>query len=376
MPTFDGESLIITLDPVVDGVLDVEVGVDLYKEWKSWAKLGNLRYPAAFRTTGGDELTSIINAGSYFFLRNDYGWRIKSAENDATYYLVGNLAVQDTALPAFNPTDGSYTAAILGLQPVTQGVTPVMGIQLSHAAFNGAVCIDATDGVAGTGDVDGIPIGTRQVPSNNIADAKQICIDRGFKTINFMTSYTILTEDLSEGYAFIGDSPFLILTIAPAADVTNCSMRELTLAGEMDGLNLIESCRLNNITEISGMMHKIALAGDVTVSGPIIVMESYSNWVGVGYASFEVGSHNVEIRDFHGSMGALGVTGGTHSIGITEGRLVVNGTGGDIHVRGTPYEIVDMSGGLVNIIDQTETTNIVTRVWTLLKKVIANIWAS
>ena len=358
MPTFDGETLIITLDPVVDGVLDVDIGLDLYTEWKTWMRSGNMRYPEAFRTTGGDELTSIINAGSYFFLRNDYGWRVKSYENDGTYYLVGNLAVQDTTLPAFIPTTGTFTAAILGLQPVTQGVTPAMAAQLEANSFAGAVCIDSVNGTAGTGYVGLNPVGTRQAPSNNIADAKQICVSRGFKIINFITSYTIVDEDMSDGFTFTADSPFLILTVLSAANVSTCSMRVLTIQGEMDGLNLVEGCRLLDITKASGMMHKIALSGDVTLSGPLLMMESYSNWVGEGHADVTVGSHELEIRDFHGSFGIHAMTGGNHSIGITEGRLIIDAdcTGGTIYVRGTPYEIVDNSAGAVTIVDQTMST--------------------
>jgi len=357
MPTFDGESLIITLDAVVDGVLDVDVGVDLYTEWKTWMRSGNMRYPAAFRTTGGDPLTAIINAGSYYFLRNDYGWRIRSFENDGTYYMIGNLAAEDTTLPAFVPTVGTFTAAILGLQPVTQGVTPIMGVQLSHASFNNQVCIDTVNGVPGTGTVaDGGDIGTRQNPSNNIADAKQICLIRGFRDINFVTSYTIVNEDLSVGFAFTADSPFLTLTVEAAADVTNCSMKKMTFQGEADGLNLIQDCRLLNVTAVSGMMEKVALAGTVALSGPMICMESYSNWVGEGSTSIITGSNALEIRDFHGSLGISGMTGGTHSIGITEGRLIIEAdcTAGTIYLRGTPYEVLDNAAGAVTVIDQTQ----------------------
>ena len=355
MPTFNGETLIITLDPVVDGVLDVDVGIDLYTEWKTWAKQGNLRFPAAFRTTGGDELTAIINAGSYFFLRNDYGWRIKSYENDATYYIVGNLAVQDTSLPAFNPTDGAFTAAILGLQPVTQGVTPLMGVQLGNISFNNQVCLSVL-GEAGTGiGASGDLIGTRQAPSNNMSDALSICELRGFNHINLTSDYTIVDEDLSAGYRLTGDSPFLILTVNPAADVTGCSLYHLTVQGEMDGLNLIEGCKLLNISSVSGLMHKIALAGNVTLSGDILVMESYSNWTGEGSTNWIVGSHTLEVRDFHGSFGVSGMTGGVHSVGITEGRLIIGAdcTGGDIYLRGAQYEVERNDGNLVTLIDQT-----------------------
>ena len=222
--------------------------------------------------------------------------------------------------------------------------------------IDGAVHIDTVNGVAGTDKTPaGGIIGTRQTPSNNIADSKQICLNRGLNIINFITPYTIVDEDLSTGYALTGDSPFLVLDINPAADVTNCSVELLTLQGEMDGLNRVEDCRILNITAVSGMLHKIALAGNVTISGPTLIMESYSNWTGEGHTDFVVGSNTLEVRDFHGSFGVSLMTGGVHSIGITEGRLIVdaNCTGGTIYLRGTPYEVVDNSNGAVTIINQT-----------------------
>jgi len=117
--SFDGPNLIITLE---SGVTEVDVKEDLYEAWKDWVRAGNAQFPQAFTVVGGDPLTSVINAGSYFFLNNSDGWRIRPPEEDITIYLTGNLAVLDVAFPAFIPTIGGYTAAIVGLQPVTQGV--------------------------------------------------------------------------------------------------------------------------------------------------------------------------------------------------------------------------------------------------------------
>lgn len=227
---------------------------------------------------------------------------------------------------------------------------------LEAGLFNGHVCLSVTDGVAGTTKTaSGGVIGTRQTPSNNIVDTVQICIARGIRQIQLMTSYTITTGDLSDGYHFTGDSPFLTLTIEPAADVTNCSIYSLTLEGEMDGLNLIENCRLLEVTAVSGMLHKVAFAGDLSLSGKTLIMESYSNFAGPGYMTVTTGLHVVEVRDFHGSLSIDGMTGGVHSIGLNEGRLMIEAgsTGGTIHLRGSPYEIIDNSGALVTVIDQT-----------------------
>ena len=121
MPTFDGVNLLITLD---SGVTNVDVQEDIYEPWKTWM-LGshdNRRYPEAFRSDGGAPLTDVISQGSYFFLNNAEGWRIKPPEEDITIYLTGNLAVEDTGLDAVVPTTGAFTAAIIGLQPVTQAL--------------------------------------------------------------------------------------------------------------------------------------------------------------------------------------------------------------------------------------------------------------
>ena len=73
--TFDGDNLVITFQ---SGVTEVDVREDLYEDWKDWllADPSRLKYPRAIRPLGGDPLTSVINAGSYFFLNNSDGWRV------------------------------------------------------------------------------------------------------------------------------------------------------------------------------------------------------------------------------------------------------------------------------------------------------------
>ena len=121
--TFDGDTLTITLGTPTDGVLNLDVQDDLYSDWKEWMVTSdNIKYPPAFRTVGGDSLTTNVDAGAYYFLRNDYGWRIKPSEYDQTIYVIGNLVAQDSALPLAVPTTGGYTVLMLGLQAVTQGI--------------------------------------------------------------------------------------------------------------------------------------------------------------------------------------------------------------------------------------------------------------
>jgi hypothetical protein len=128
--TFDGEELLIILE---SGVTEVDVRDDLYTEWKNWQRenrsdgTSNRKYPMAFRTAAGDPLTGTLDIGGYFFLRNDLGWRIRPAEEDATILFVKNLVPEDDTLGVVVPTVGPFTVLILGLQPVTQNVDKIAG---------------------------------------------------------------------------------------------------------------------------------------------------------------------------------------------------------------------------------------------------------
>ena len=119
--TFNGVDLIVTLPPTQT---EVDVQTDLYSAWKRFllADKENLKFPEAFRTIAGDALTPGLEVAPYFFLRNDFGWRIRPSEEDITINLTGNLIAQDVALPVIIPTVGAFTVLVLGLQPVTQGV--------------------------------------------------------------------------------------------------------------------------------------------------------------------------------------------------------------------------------------------------------------
>jgi len=262
----NGETLIITLDPVVNGVLDVDVGKNLYTAWKTWVKQGNMRYPAAFRTTGGDELTSIIDAGAYYFLRNDYGWRIRAYENDGTYYTVGNLAVQDTRLPAFIPTIGGYTAAILGLQPVTQGVSATLTNNVAFAAFGGGVSIDINSPY----DITTEGAGNLEFPVNNFQDADTIAASNGFRKFFVLSNASLIgaSLDFSDGHKFIGFSPVSVaLTIDTSISIQNCEFIDLYITGVLDGNSVIRESVLGTLNYVNGFIYNCTLGSKITLGG-------------------------------------------------------------------------------------------------------------
>lgn len=109
-PTFDGDNLLIIL-PASEPVMDVQV--DLYSDWKEWFKTSdNAKYPIAFSTSGGEPTQPGEVLGRAFFLRNDLGWRIRPAEEDADVLFEGSLFPQDFTLPLFVPTTGAFTVSL------------------------------------------------------------------------------------------------------------------------------------------------------------------------------------------------------------------------------------------------------------------------
>ena len=92
--TFDGDNLLIEL-PATQTEIDVER--ELYSAWKEWLKTSdNAKYALAFRSVAGDEIEAPKEVASYFFLRNDLGWRIRAADENIEINFTGNLYKQDS----------------------------------------------------------------------------------------------------------------------------------------------------------------------------------------------------------------------------------------------------------------------------------------
>jgi hypothetical protein len=109
MINFDGNNLIITLPPG-QAVVSAQ---DIYSEWKVWVAQGNnAAYLPAFRVIGGDPLGGGLLAGSYFFLQNQYGWRIKPPEENIVVTITGNLFPENSSAPLFANTAGSFNTSI------------------------------------------------------------------------------------------------------------------------------------------------------------------------------------------------------------------------------------------------------------------------
>lgn len=270
--------------------------------------------------------------------------------------------------------DGQYAVNLVGANSNVGDVVNVNQVSVRSAnsaglqdlstllasAYQGRVVLDSILGQPGTD----VPIGTYKTPSDNMVDTLNIAIDQGLNEI-FLTRNLTINEDLSAGYNIVGGSPFFVITANPIADLTGCSITNLTIQGELDGLNVVKQCRMMAVTNVNGIFEKVSFASTVAINGSTNIYECYSAVEGLGYPIFTVTSGDLIIRDYKGSLGLSGITSGIHSVGINdEGRLVIDSTctGGSIYLRGKPYEVIDNSGAGCNVVNQTESGK-VTAIW-------------
>lgn len=115
--TFDLDNLLIVLDqvaPDVNDKVEISVQVDLYSDAKeTW--LDEPLYPGfefPFTTIGGQDLGGAREAGDYYFLRTDLGWRIRPYEADHEVTLVGNIYPVDANDQLTVAVSGAHTVGV------------------------------------------------------------------------------------------------------------------------------------------------------------------------------------------------------------------------------------------------------------------------
>jgi len=105
--TFDGPNRLMLVN---EGVMDIDVEVDLYSDWKEWVTVRDHgKFPPAMRTVGGDPTSGGRALGATFFLMN--GWRVRTWEGDHRLTVNGNLYTEEGE-PPFVPVRGPHTTII------------------------------------------------------------------------------------------------------------------------------------------------------------------------------------------------------------------------------------------------------------------------
>lgn len=349
MPSFDGDNLIITLD---SGMVALDAEVDLYKAWKLWQLAGNMRYPQAFRTIGGDALTGSVDAGAYFFIQNQNGWRIRPPEEDITILLTGNLAPEDSTLPILIPTLGNFTVLVQGIQPITQNIDG-LAAEISYASFGGGISIDPANGVDGTAAESG----NKANPVKTLPTAITLAQSKGFNALFVAGALTVQATENVDGYHFFGEGEvFTALTVLAGASTVNTAFHQCALGGALSGNTEIEDVHIApaGVSGFYGEMHRTMLYGDLGLvpNQTILIGDCASATASTTHPKLTVeGSGEagaININNYTGDVGIHGLTLNELAISIMPGHIIIDAdcTGGTIEVKGIG-QVTDNSVGAV-----------------------------
>jgi len=269
--------------------------------------------------------------------------------------------------------DGQYAVNLVGansnvgdvvnVNQVSVRVNNSAGLQdlstLLSAAYQGEVCVDVNSVNAGTD----VPVGTRASPVNNLADAKAIADKQNLHQVRFLSSVTIDTEDFSEGYRFISDSPANILvTVAANANVRGCDFEFCHVTGTLDGNNIYRQCLIGDINFTSGFIFQCSLYGTITLEpGALLgILDCFSNTL-AGQPNPKIdfnGSGQLLLRNYAGVVELLNHTDtnndGDLCIDMASGVVIVQPscTAGFMPIRGIA-RVDDFSTGTCDVRDLT-----------------------
>lgn len=308
MPTlFDGDNLIVTLpEPDAFGVLQLSWREDVYEAWKDWllANNNNMKYEQLFRTFGGDELTPSLNAGAYFVVQNQRGWRFRPFEVDHTVYAVDNLPAQNSLLPIMIPTIGGYTVLIDGIRPNTEGVPREMAPQVAgiHGQVAREIWLDPSLVANGNG--------YQQSPYNNLTDAIDDAEANGILSLVVLDDITLDRNLKNFQVRGIG-----LPTIDFAGyDLQGGAFARLKLEGDYTSEIEVDDCTLLTNARLNGNFTSCRLAGDLfCVPGATVFMTNCGSSVaGLGRPTITMSDGGarvlLSVRDNNGGMTIKGST--------------------------------------------------------------------
>jgi hypothetical protein len=312
----------------------------------------NSKFLLGFRTAGGDPLTPGVEAGAYFFLQNQNGWRIISTDEDQTINYDGNMVGEDNTLPLIVATPGR-TVLHLGLQPVTQRVDEILE-QQQTSAYGGVIRIDVVNGTPGTT----FPIGTRSTPVDNIADGSTLAANLGISTFEFRGTLALdrnLTDWTFEGIgSSLSDSINLNGFSVNRSIFKGCSLTG-SLIGEIEAIE----CSLDIPIGLHGDFRRCGFPSTVTLAaGEAAFFDScYSEVAGSLTPIIDCnGATAIHLRNYSGGMEFRGIVAGTTvSCDLDPGTVIIadgqGNTGGSILIRGLGTKSVGAAIG-TTVIDR------------------------
>ena len=334
----------ITEAPDVNGEVFIDVKKDLYsagkQDWVTNENLRKLAYPVA--SVGGNPLPGEKELGSTFFINED--WKIKPYEASHRLIINGNLYSRDGSDP-FIDTIGTFTVRIMQQVSSLVDSTVAQLKEIEYASFNGHVTIDDEGSFSAENPpTDGSLLGSERSPVNNIDDAYDIAIERGFIEFFIINNLnlTAAVPDL-EGFRFIGSGmDRTIITIHEDANVGDCTYINASVAGTLDGNSRLVECFITDLIYVKGFIEQCVIApGTITLAGSeeAHFLDCWSGVPGTGTPTINMGGSGqaLALRNYNGGIKITNKTGPEPvSIDLNSGQIILDSTvtNGDIVCRG------------------------------------------
>lgn len=271
----------------------------------------------------------------------------------------GNLVAEDDVGGELDPIFPSVFTQVVRTSSASATLQELEAIQ--YSSFGGEVHI-STSGTAGTT----YPAGTPQQPVNNLEDALEIAVERGFDRLIFESDFTFESGDDVSLYELVGTAETKTkLTFNAGSVCAGAEFEDCTVEGTLVSPSAFRKCILNDITgatigvagtiEVSDCLFTGTITLSPALEGQIDLINCISGVAGTATPTFDMNGANVDVivRNYAGGMeihNFSNVSNNVMSIDMNSGNVILDSscTTGSITVRGTSLLTDNTNGTTVN----------------------------
>ena len=332
------------------------------------AMTANIDDPTIVNASGKEPLGGGTKVGLTVALQNAViGFEARSGPDWISCGLVGgNLVAFDVdGITTISPI---YPTAFVSIAKTSSSSATLQEQDaLNYSSYQNSVWVDV--GSTNSGTV--YPVGNREYPVNNIADAVSIATEKGFSILQLLGDITLSTGDNVEDFTLFGvNTGRTTITIEDGAETLNCEINEATVSGVLDGGTQLVGCIVNELNYVNGQIYGCMLNGPITLGGSESAHFTgcFSGIPGEETPVIDMGGSGqaLALRDYSGGIKLINKTGtDSVSIDLASGqiKLAATVTNGTILCRGVGLITEDFSVGATIINQMLNTETITDTVW-------------
>lgn len=276
----------------------------------------------------------------------------------------GNLTAVDDVGDPLDPIFPSFGTQIVRTASSSATLQELEAVQ--YASYQNAVWLDTGSGNSGVA----YPVGTREFPVNNLADAVAIASVKGLSVLQVLASITLDAGTVLDNFTIRGRSITTTqITMSAAASCIDCIFENCTIDGVLDGGATIDGCVVLDLTYVKGFIRNSLLQGTIQLSGGEMarILDCHSDVPGVTTPTIDCGGSGqaVSIRNYNGGIKLINKSGSESvSIDMNSGQIILDATvtAGTIVCRGVG-KLTDNSVGATVVNELLYTPYIVDAVW-------------